>query len=133
MQYMGRDPRGEYLKQNVMTAGPAGLLAMLYDACVKNIRLAGISYEENKDIGAANNYLLKAQQIISELISCLDMNIGISADLLRIYEFMLQELREANIKKDMARLAPLIPILQSMRDTWQQVDGMQRKNMTVEC
>lgn len=133
MQYMARDPGEEYLKQNVMTAGPAGLLAMLYDTCVKDLKLARISYEDNKDILATNNYLLKAQQIINELISCLDMNMKISTDLLRIYEFMLREMREANINKDMARLEPLIPMLQSMRDTWQQVDGMQRKSMTIEC
>ena len=133
MVYIGQDPRSEYLKQNVMTAGPAGLVAMLYDACIKNIKLAEISYEEKKNIVATSNCLLKAQKIISELISCLDMSIELSNSLLQIYEFILRELRMANARKDMNRLEPLIPILQSMRDTWLKVDELQRKNMTVEC
>lgn len=133
MMYLGQDPRREYQKQSVMTAGPAGLIAMLYDACIKNIRLAKLAYEDNHDICATNNYLLKAQKIISELISCLDMSMELSQSLLEIYNFMLSELRLANAHKDMAKLDPLIPMLQSMRDTWQQVDGIQRKSMTVEC
>ncbi|MGE4484090.1 MAG: flagellar export chaperone FliS [Oscillospiraceae bacterium] len=133
MLYIGQDPRREYLKQNVMTAGPAGLIAMLYDACIKNIKLAEISYEEKKDICATSNYLLRAQKIVSELISCLDMSMELSSSLLRIYEFILRELRIANAKKDMKKLDPLIPILESMRDTWREVDGLQRKSMTVEC
>lgn len=133
MMFIGQDPRREYQKQSVMTAGPAGLVAMLYDACIKNIKLAEIAFEENKDIVAVSNCLIKAQKIVSELISCLDMSIALSNDLLQIYEFILRELRMANARKDMKRLEPLIPILQSMRDTWLKVEGLQRKNLTMEC
>lgn len=131
--YMGQDARKEYLKQNVMTAGPAALIAMLYEACIKNIKLATIAYEDGHDISGTNEYLLKAQRIIGELIACLDMGIDISKDLLSLYEFMLRQLRIANSRKDMSLLEPLIPILESMRDTWRSVDGMQRKTMAVEC
>ncbi len=133
MLYMGQDPRMKYMSQSVMTAGPAGLIAMLYDACIKNIKLAKISYEESGNICTVNNHLVKAQKIISELISCLDMSIELSNRLLGIYDFMLGEIRTANVKKDMGRLDPLIPLLESMRDTWREVDGIQRKTMAVEC
>jgi flagellar protein FliS len=99
MQRFWHDPRKEYMKSAVMTAGPAELIAMLYDACVKNLKLAMLSYEERKDICATSNYLIKAQKIISELMNCLDMSYDLSKDLLAIYEFILGQLRIANRAK----------------------------------
>ncbi len=132
MALYAQDPRKEYLRQKVMTASPAALVAMLYDACIKNIKLAKISLEENRDISATNHYLLKSQSIISELISCLDMTVEMSNDLLRIYDFMLHELRTANVKKDLSRLDALLPMLSSMAETWRELDLQHRKSMTVE-
>jgi len=132
MKYMTADPRKEYLRQGVMTASPAELVVMLYEACVKNLKLAIISYEESKDICTTNNCLIKAQKIISELLNCLDMNIGISSQLMEVYIFMLKELRYANIKKELSRVMPIISMLESMRDTWQKVAQQQRKNMVAD-
>ncbi len=132
MNYMTTDPRKEYLRQGVMTASPAELVVMLYEACVKNLKLAMISYEESKDICMTNNCLIKAQRIISELLNCLDMNIDISSQLMEVYVFMLKELRRANIKKEMSLVIPIISMLESMRDTWQQVAQQQRKNMAAD-
>lgn len=129
MLQMGTDPRKEYLKQGVMTASPAELVAMLYGACVKNLKLAVMAYEESKDICTTNNCLIKAQRIISELMNCLDMNIELSAQLMRVYDFMLRELRSANVHKDMSRVEAIINMLESMRDTWHTVAQQQRRNM----
>lgn len=130
---IGTDPRREYLKQGVMTASPAELVAMLYGACVKDLKLAVMAYEESADICTTNNYLLKAQKIISELINCLDMNIELSTQLLKVYDFMLMELRTANIKKEMSRVEPIISMLESMRDTWKNVAQQQRRCMAEGC
>ena len=132
MQYIATDPRKEYLKQGVMTASPAELVAMLYDACIKYIRLANISYDECKDICAANNYLIKAQKVISELSNSLDMSIEISSQLLRVYDFMLKELMKANARKDMSKTEPIVKMLESMRDTWREIAQQQRKGMLTE-
>ncbi|SMC34759.1 flagellar export chaperone FliS [Papillibacter cinnamivorans] len=129
MQYFGSDPRKEYLRQEVMTASPAELVTMLFESAIKNVRLATIAYEDKKDIGAVNSHLQKAQRIISELIGCLDMSLSISPQLLKIYEFILKELRIANARKDMDRLEPVIGMLYSMRDTWQEVARRQRNGM----
>jgi flagellar protein FliS len=126
---IGTDPRREYLKQEVMTASPAELVAMLYGACVKNLKLAVMAYEESGDICTTSNCLIKAQKIISELMNCLDLNIELSTQLMKVYEFMLGELRTANVKKDMARVEPIISMLESMRDTWYTVAQQQRRSM----
>jgi flagellar protein FliS len=129
MANMGLDPRREYLRQGVMTASPAELVAMLFGACIKNLKLAVMAYEESKDICTTNNCLIKAQKIISELMNCLDMTIELSTQLEKIYDFMLAELRMANVRKDMSRLDPIIKMLESMRDTWQIVAQQQRRKM----
>jgi flagellar protein FliS len=126
---IGTDPRKEYLKQEVMTASPAELVAMLYGACVKNLKLAVMAYDESGDICTTNNCLIKAQRIISELMNCLDLNIELSTQLMNVYEFMLREIRTANVKKDMARVEPIISMLESMRDTWYTVAQQQRRSM----
>ena len=132
MQQLLTDPRKEYLKQGVMTAGPAELVAMLYGACVKNLKLAVMSYDEYKDICTTNNCLIKAQKIISELMNCLDMNIELSTQLVKVYDFMLNELRIANVRKEMNRLEPIISMLESMHETWQCVAQQQRRSMVED-
>ncbi len=126
---IGTDPRREYLKQEVMTASPAELVAMRYGAWVKNLKLAVMAYEESGDICTTSNCLIKAQKIISELMNCLDLNIELSTQIMKVYEFMLGELRTANVKKDMARVEPIISMLESMRDTWYTVAQQQRRSM----
>lgn len=129
MANMAFDPRREYLRQGVMTASPAELVVMLFSACIKNLKLAVMAYEESKDVCATHNCLMKAQKIIGELLSSLDMSYEISSQLEKIYGFMLAELREVNIRKDMSRLDPIIRMLESMRDTWQIVAQQQRKKL----
>jgi flagellar protein FliS len=121
------------MKSAVMTAGPAELVAMLFSACIKNLKLARLSYEENRDICATGNYLLKAQKIIGELVNCLDMSYDLSKDLLAIYDFILGQLRIANIRKDMDLLTPILPMLESMNETWLAVAKIQRESMITEC
>ena len=64
-----KELRQEYLYRSVMTASPAELLVMLFDACIKNVRLAEMAMEDTPDYDKVNTYLLKAQRIITELIS----------------------------------------------------------------
>jgi flagellar protein FliS len=113
--------RKEYLKQSVMTASPAELIVMLFESCIKNLKLAEICLNDKKDIATANGHFIKAQQIIMELVNCLDTSFEISKHLLSIYDFLLYSIREMNIKKDLARLPDILEILGSLRDTWEQI------------
>jgi flagellar protein FliS len=121
MDYRKANLKQEYLKQSVMTASPAELIVMLFDACIKNLKLAEISLADNKDIGGAHTHFMNAQNIIRELINCLDSSIDLSAQLLNIYEFLLRTIREMNVKKDLSLLPEVLEILSSMRDTWRQI------------
>ena len=127
-----KELRQEYLYRSVMTASPAELLVMLFDACIKNVRLAEMAMEDTPDYDKVNNYLLKAQRIVTELISSLNMEIEISKQILPVYDFLLYTLREANMKKDLSQMPDVIEILTAQRDTWQQIAKPAHQSMGGE-
>lgn len=119
MGYAKHNFRQEYLRQSVMTATPQELVVMLFDSCIKNLKLAEICLKERRDLDGANAHLQKAQKIILELVNCLDTGFEISGQLLAVYDYLLRTIREINAKKDFAPMPDLLDMLSSMRDTWQ--------------
>jgi len=118
-------PQDAYRKQDVLTAGPIDLIVMLYDALKKNIILGkrGIA---KSDVAGAHKHLIKAQMIVTELINSLDMNYEISGELLELYEFALRGLADANMHKTTEPLDPIIEMVDSIRDAWKEISGMNR-------
>lgn len=116
-----RNLKEEYLRQSVMTATPSELLVMLYDGCIRNLKLAELAMAEPADYMKVNERMVKAQKIISELIGSLDMSYEISTQLLPIYDYLLRSLRTMNVKKDLSQLPAVLEILKTQRDTWEQV------------
>ena len=121
-------PQDAYRRQDILTANSVDLIVMLYDALKKNIILGkrGIA---KKDPQTAHKHLMKAQDIVSELMKSLDMNYEISDELLSIYSFALRNLAEANIKKDAEPLEPIIEIVDDLRNAWKEVSGQLKGNM----
>ena len=121
-------PQDAYRRQDVLTASSADLIVMLYDALKKNIIL-GRRGIEKRDIMAAHRHLMKAQDIVTELVGSLDMNYQISEELLTMYEFILRQLQDANIHKDKEPLEPVIEMVDSIRDAWKEVCSINRRTM----
>jgi flagellar protein FliS len=111
----------KYKEQDVTMANPMALIVMLYNGCIKQLKLAQIAMD-NRSYEDVNTHLGKGQNIISELVSSLDLEYPISKDLLALYDFMLNEIVQANISKDRDKLEPVIRMLSSLRDTWSQVE-----------
>ena len=115
---MAANPYETYKQQEILSATRGELLLMLYDGCIKQLKLARIHIEE-KSMEGAHNALMKAQAIIDKLMSDLDMSFEISAQLMELYRFFCQELAEANIRKDADRIMPVLELLIDLRNTWQ--------------
>jgi flagellar protein FliS len=113
-------PQDAYRRQDILTANSGDLIVMLYDALKKNIILGRRSIEK-RDIIGAHKHLIKAQDIVSELINSLDLNYPISEELLEMYEFMLRKLQEANIHKDADPLIPVVRMVDIIRDAWKEI------------
>jgi len=118
-------PQEAYRRQDIMTASSVDLVVMLYDALKKNIVL-GRRGIQKKDVQSAHKHLIKAQEIVSELITCLDMNYPISDELLSLYEFALSKIEEANVHKDEAPLAPVVEMVDSLREAWKEISAANR-------
>lgn len=107
----------QYQQNSIMTATPEELTLMLYNGCIKGIRLAKIGLED-KDYEKANLYMCKAQAIIRELRATLDMKYDISKNLYELYTYFLDRLIEANIKKESSILDEVEQFVSDLRDTW---------------
>ncbi|OGK09457.1 MAG: flagellar export chaperone FliS [Candidatus Riflebacteria bacterium GWC2_50_8] len=117
--------KAAYRKTQVETASPEALILMLYDGALRFIGQAEIAFEE-KNIEQISNLLLRIQAIFAELMTALDKEKGgeIAVNLERLYVFFLEKLGDANIKKDVAPLLEIKPLIQNLRNTWEM--AMQR-------
>ena len=121
-------PADVYRKQDIMTASSVDLIIMLYDALRKNIAL-GRKRINNKNVPAAHEALMKAQDIVQELINCLDMNYEIAEELLSIYEFILSNLGDANLQKNAEMLEPVLEMVDSLRSAWQEISSQSKGSL----
>lgn len=124
------NPYEQYKQQGVMTANPIELVVMLYDGCIKQLKLTCIAIHE-KNYENTNKCLQKAQAIVVELVSSLDFHYPIAKDLMNIYDFMLRQFIDVNIHQDEECIKKLIDMLSSLRDAWAQVQKMQKYNIDI--
>ncbi len=127
---MRNNPYKQYQKQGVLTANPGELIVMLYDACIKNMKLAEIFVGE-KNYEGANKAYIKAQDIMTELVSSLNYDYEIAEQLLRIYDFVIRQLVESNIKKDASLLPDLVEIMGELREAWVQIKSAGIRNSAI--
>lgn len=111
------DKMDQYLESKVLSAKPEELTYLLYDGLVKFVKKAMMSLE-NKSYEKVNEYSLKAQAIVSELRSTLNMDVEMSENLDKLYEYLERRLMEANIGKDIASFEEALTIAEEFRDTW---------------
>ncbi|HWQ73810.1 MAG TPA: flagellar export chaperone FliS [Syntrophomonas sp.] len=109
----------QYQKTTVETMSPGKLLLMLYDGMIKYLRNAGEAIN-NQNISAAHENIVAAQNILVELMATLNMDYKISESLLALYEFMYNQLVEANIKKDGQLITEVQELVIDLRQTWDQ-------------
>ena len=92
---------------------------MLLDGAVKFSKIARQAILD-KDVKKAHENIIKTQNIFYELMSTLDVSKGgdWAPKLMSIYEFIANKLMMANIKKDAAIMDEIIPLIEDIKDTW---------------
>lgn len=108
-----------YKRVDVETSSQGKLVVMLFNGAIQRAEEAKRQLAKGRTDGAHNN-LVRAQDIVAELRSALDMKVGIAKQLDRIYEYFQHLLIKANIRKDNAPLDEVIGHLTAMRNTWQE-------------
>ena len=111
---------GQYRRTQVETATPGQLVVLMYEGCIRFTQRGRMALEA-QDFDASRTSLLRAQDILAELMSGLNMEIGdIAGNLLRLYEYMYQRLVAANIKRDAAAALEVEGLLRSLLPAWQE-------------
>jgi flagellar protein FliS len=128
---MTRDPYEKYRKMKVDTASQAKLILMLYDGCIKFLKHT-IEKLKEKNFEEVNTYIIKAQNIITELMLSLNMEVGgdLAKNLYSLYDFMNRRLIEANVKKSSVKgnnveesiklVKDVLGMMSELRDTWEE-------------
>lgn len=109
----------QYKQNTVFTATPEELTLMLYDGAIKFMNIGKYNIENN-NIAKSHEALMRAQDIIIELNSSLNMEYEISTNLRELYEFIMDKLIDANIHKQIEPIEEALEIVTEMRDTWKE-------------
>jgi flagellar secretion chaperone FliS len=107
-----------YLRERVLTASPAELTAMLFDACVGALKVAA-RLQEAGDHAKAGQRLVKAQEILLELRSTLNPAAGeLSTQLDALYTYGYGLLITANVKRDRAATLTVLGLVEPLQTAW---------------
>lgn len=118
----------QYKQNAVFIATPEELTLMLYDGCIKFLNIAKYNIEK-KDIEKAHNALIRAQDIVIELDSSLNMQYEISNNLRQLYNFVREKLIDANINKKVEPIDEALEIVSELRDTWKEAMKQVKKQV----
>lgn len=120
MYNAGANAYNAYKSNSVNYASKEQLLLMLLDGAVKFAKMARQAILD-KDIKKSHENLVKTQDIFTELMITLDQNAGEWAvNMYKIYDFIKEKLFEANLKKDVKVLDEVMPLIEEVRNTWQE-------------
>jgi flagellar secretion chaperone FliS len=111
-----------YKEQSILTATPGQLVVMLYDGCLRFLHQSAHAMREG-DTVVAGNRLSRAEAIIDELLTTLDLEQGgvIASRLQGIYVFCAKQLIEARLSGDADMIDTVSGLLAELRESWAQV------------
>lgn len=117
----GKNPYNQYKETQIMTASQGKLIVLLYEGAIKFIEGAISALDERK-LDTTNNYLLRAQDIVTELALSINFEGGeLATKLYNLYMYFNKELLEANIRKDRAQMVRMKEMLASLLDSWRAI------------
>lgn len=121
---ISNNPYQEYQNNSVETANQQELIIMLYEGAIRFLENSITYLDSYKTYDKANTQILKAQDIVTELMVSLDMEKGgeIAQNLMNLYVFMKKLLIEGNMEKNSKKILLVIGYLQDLLDAWKQID-----------
>ena len=111
-----------YKQQSVLTATRGQLVVMLYDGCLRFLHQSAYAMRDG-DVVVAGNRMSRAEAIIDELLTTLDLEQGgvIASRLQGIYVFCAKQLIEARLSGDADMIDTVAGLLAELRESWAQV------------
>ncbi len=114
----------EYQANSVGTADQKQLIIMLYEGAMRFIQTAETQMASFKTYDKANSNILRAQDILTELMVSLNIEQGgeIAQNLFNLYAYAKTQLLEANVQKKPELLKPAKKIISELLEAWKQIE-----------
>jgi len=131
---MNTDPLRSYRQTRVKTASQGQLIVMLYDEGLRQISTAENQLGSGQPkLDLAHNAIVKAQDIITELMVSLDFEKGgrIAQNLFHLYMYFNQRLVDANLSKDIAGLKEVHRLMSELRDAWATIENTEAQHEQI--
>ncbi|MBS0619429.1 MAG: flagellar export chaperone FliS [Spirochaetes bacterium] len=115
----------EYQANSVGTADQKQLIVMLYEGVLRFLRDAEAQMTSYKTYDKANNSVLRAQDIFTELMVSLNLEAGgeIAQNLFNLYAYCKTQLLEANVQKKVEMIKPVQKIVGELLEAWKQMEA----------
>ncbi|MGL4389178.1 MAG: flagellar export chaperone FliS [Brevinema sp.] len=121
-----------YKNTDIETASRLKLVVMLYAGAIRFVHIS-IDAIKNNQPDVANLNAIKAQDIVSELLSSLNFDAGSLADeLSSLYIYVHKLLIEGNIKKDILSLKEAINVLENLKGAWDDLLLQEEKDFSTQ-
>ncbi|NLX99773.1 MAG: flagellar export chaperone FliS [Rhodopirellula sp.] len=118
---MSFSAQDNYLTTEVLTATPQRLQLLLVEAAIRCCGQARRHWADEQSLEASES-LIHAQNIVTEMLTSLNHQGDETAKkLASVYLFVFRALTEANLEHDEDQLNSAIRVLETERETWQQV------------
>ncbi len=120
-----------YKAQQIQTASQEQILIMLYDGAIRFLNTAKAGIAEG-DVEKFNGNIIKAQRILMEFMTTLDMDVGgeMAKNLFQLYEYLHYRLVQANLQKDVTMVDEVLEHLRELKKTWEEAIGLTRQEST---
>ena len=117
------NPWQSYRQVATKTATPGQLVLMLFDGALRFLDKALIGFDLDDPLDsnlAINNNIIKAQEILRELNSSLNMEQGgeFATTMRRLYNYYDLQLSQSNLRKDPTGVQLVIRLLSVIRGAW---------------
>jgi flagellar protein FliS len=115
-----------YRETSVRTASGGKIIVMLYDEAIRQLDSAIDGLDSgSRQFDRISNSILKAQDIITELMVSLDFERGgdIAPKLFSLYQYFNDQLMQGNISKDPEPVRSVRSLMDELRGAWAQIAG----------
>lgn len=127
-------PIDMYRKTDVLTANRETILLMLYAGAIRYTK-RGIDAQERGDNPERNKCLIRVQEIVTELRSTLNFEVGgeIAQQLDGIYAFLTRNISDALLSPAAENLGTVLKLLTTLNEGWEQAAESLKKERAREA
>ncbi|EQA47109.1 flagellar protein FliS [Leptospira broomii serovar Hurstbridge str. 5399] len=122
----------QYKSNEISTVSQGRLIVMLYEGAIRFLNVA-IENNTPRKYDVVNNNILKAQDIVTELMLALNLEDGgeVANNLLGIYVYVKKRLLEANMRKDSEIMKEIIKYLEDLKSAWDEVEKKEKGSVVA--